>query len=52
MIELVYICNMYIPFLFANVFHTQRIKKLKNVKRVCLKRKIKGKKIRKRSKKI
>ena len=32
---------LYIPLLSANVFH---IKKLKNLKRVCPKRKIKGQK--------
>jgi len=35
---------MYIPLLYANVFHIQKNKKLKNVKRVCPKRKIKGQK--------
>jgi len=38
---------LYIPFLFANDFH---IKKLKNVKRVCPKRKSKDKKKKRRSK--
>lgn len=38
---------MYIPLLFANVFHIQYIYIyiLENVKRVCLKRIIKGEKI-------
>ena len=44
---------MYIPFIVANVFHIcKKIKKLKNVKRVCPKRKIKGKKEQRKDKKM
>jgi len=41
---------MFIPFLVAKVFHI--IKKSKNVKRVCPKRKIKGLKKKKMVKKV
>jgi len=45
MIDINELSNMYIPFLAAKVFHiVKKSGNLKNVKRICPKRKIKGQK--------